>query len=896
MKKKHIHTLTALMMAMLSGCINEETIVPEQGSNVTFSYKTDEYIAASKSILTSEDIEEKMTSVSVFVYYKDRLIQTCHDESADNGVSLELEDGREYDIYALANMGGMTGIMPEDKSSDPIEDVSWTIPSYSKIDADGLPMAGKAEGFKAGTDTPVISFKRLFAKVCADISFSYEGAAVSGIKVMNLNGTLKPFSSSAATSASSIMTDVEYDSGSGGYIFYVPENMQGQIGSATSSHGKNPDLDTGINARKEVLTYMEVDVTLDGSDEYIGTVTYRSYLGNDNNRNFDIKGNCCYNWSVKYHKDNLQFNDWKIVTDAMSPVAKDYLEFTEKVTVGPEQTVDVRFSYDLSASGSDPSVITFTSDDGLEFGTPTFTSDGDHTGSGVIQLTCSPSSAIGDILSIRMETEAAFAETEVIVVNYLKEVILGIPFPYTTSMAQESMSLKATAKYYDGTIITDPSEFIWKITVTSGPEDLVSIDNGVLRRRLDAKGGCRIQAEHGGMKSAYKTIAVKDYYVTAEFVPDPVEIQVDEDINGYVQLYRRSITDPETSNLVQRYYLYNGDYSNRTYKFSVEDESVCSVYDISTSNQLGLNISGLSDGSTRIMLDFYETSLWSSHQLEIPVTTGRYSHALELSESSIYDKTGSSHQLKAYYVTYNKDHEISRTDVTSEAVWHTNSSAIATVTAGLVQSVGKEGKTTISAEYNGYHDYAMVEFVTVSYQYELRISKSTLNMDEGESYQLKAYYDTYMNGKLISTDDVTNEAYWNSSHWRIASVSGGFVEAHEEGDAAITVEYNGLEAWTELTVNYVEGYSETELEIIPSELTVSVGETVRLTAMEYIYNFGQLHLTSNITRIGRWSSSDRSIAPVDAFEGYVTGASAGQATITISYNGYTASIPVTVTD
>ena len=519
MRKTFINKPSVMLIAwsLLAGCSDKTYTEPETSGNITFSYNVEEFGAASRSILTSKDIEDKMTSLSLFVYYKDRLIEASHYKNPENGVSISLENGREYDIYALVNMGDMTDAMPADKSYVQVEEVTWKVPSYSFIDANGLPMAGKAEGFKAGTDIPEIDLRRLFAKVCLDIGFSYEGAVISGIKVLNLNGTLKPFGSSAASTSSAIMTEVEYDSGTGEHYFYVPENMQGQIGSASASHEKNPDLDSGIKARKDVLTYMEVDVSLEENEDYIGNVIYRSYLGNDNTRNFDIRGNCCYRWNVTYHQDNLQYNDWKIDTDAVEPAAKDILEFTGRIEAGPGQTVNVSFSYDLSATGKDPSEISFTADDGLEFGTPEFTSVSANAGTGTIPLTCSTSTEIGDILHVRMEAGEVHAETEVEVVNYVTGIKMTLPF---TAMYSEYMQVTATATYYDGSTVTDPSEFTWTINGLLGsPDDIVTVKNGMLRRRLDISGMCKITVAHGG-KSDVRTINCPVTIVGVEYIPD----------------------------------------------------------------------------------------------------------------------------------------------------------------------------------------------------------------------------------------------------------------------------------------------------------------------------------------------------------------------------------------
>ena len=314
MKSKNIATaLTAA--ALIYGC--RET-APECIGSITFGYSIEDFSASSRSTLTSDRIEDRIESVSLFIYHQDRLIFSDYREDGFSGMTAELEYGWEYDIYALIHRGDMRGTMPADRSSKPLSGLIWNVPSYRHINEGGLPMAGRLEGFKAGKDDPTITLKRLFAKVCVDIGFAYEGATVKEVKVLNLNGALKPFGTSCASAHSSIMVDIESDDGSGTYVFYVPENMQGQIGTASNAHEKNPDLDPAIRAKKDVLTYMEVSVDMNGQGGYLGSVTYRSYLGNSSTGNFDIRGNCQYNWKVTYFEDNLQYDDWKVDTGGMS--------------------------------------------------------------------------------------------------------------------------------------------------------------------------------------------------------------------------------------------------------------------------------------------------------------------------------------------------------------------------------------------------------------------------------------------------------------------------------------------------------------------------------------------------------------------------------------------------
>jgi hypothetical protein len=89
----------------------------------------------------------------------------------------------------------------------------------------------------------------------------------------------------------------------------VPENRQGTIDGIESSRDKSPDRNDRINVRKNQLTYLETIV--EGTGIFVGSISYRSYLGGNEISDFNIHRNASYNWTIRYMKDGLQYNDWK---------------------------------------------------------------------------------------------------------------------------------------------------------------------------------------------------------------------------------------------------------------------------------------------------------------------------------------------------------------------------------------------------------------------------------------------------------------------------------------------------------------------------------------------------------------------------------------------------------
>lgn len=329
MKRTNIYILSMMVPLLLSSCSGKSVPSDPSTEEMRFRVGLMPFGDGTRSEYASAEIEDRITSVSLFIYQDDRLICSDHYETDFSEMTVELTKGGTYDVYALVNMGDMTGKMPDDKAANPIENVEWNVPSFLYVKGNGLPMSGKAEGFIAGDGNQEIPLKRLFAKVSMMIGFGYEGASVTSVDVRNINGSLAPFGVSAAKASSSLLTEVTYDSETGTYVFYVPENMQGLIGTAEEPHEKNPDIDPDIASKKELLTFVEIIAALDGTGGYRGSVTYRSYLGNDDTGNFDIKGNCRYRWNMKCLEGGLSYNDWKTDTGSISS------EFEQSVAADP---------------------------------------------------------------------------------------------------------------------------------------------------------------------------------------------------------------------------------------------------------------------------------------------------------------------------------------------------------------------------------------------------------------------------------------------------------------------------------------------------------------------------------------------------------------------------------
>ena len=296
--------LSILVAVFLAACSRER---PETFFRTAESDFSD---IPTRSLLTGSDIETKKTEITLAAYGEDGTLATSgHFTTNLNSLALDLESNRNYTIYALVNMGDQTGAIPRSESA--LSTFTYRIPSYSEgtesIASRGIPMAGKLSYPGAGTVIPV---ERLLAKVTVQVSCEWPGAAIRSARVCQLNRILRPFGKATLEED---WDQQEFHEGtgtaSGTFVFYVPENRQGTISGIQSSRDKSPDKNEKVYARKDRLTYLETVV--EGNGIYVGTITYRSYLGQNAVSDFDIRRNARYNWTIRYLKDGLQYNDWK---------------------------------------------------------------------------------------------------------------------------------------------------------------------------------------------------------------------------------------------------------------------------------------------------------------------------------------------------------------------------------------------------------------------------------------------------------------------------------------------------------------------------------------------------------------------------------------------------------
>jgi len=238
--------------------------------------------------------------------------------------------------------------------------------------------------------------------------------------------------------------------------------------------------------------------------------------------------------------------------------------------------------------------------------------------------------------------------------------------------------------------------------------------------------------------------------------------------------------------------------------------------------------------------------------------------------------------------------------LTTQVAWTIADPSIASVsnganTAGQVTGVGV-GSTAVIATLNGISGKAGVN-VTQAKLTAITVTPATASVSAGVGQQFKAT-GTYDNG---STPDLTTQATWISSDIAVAQVSNaagsqGLAATLDPGTTTITATFGGLSGTATLTVGDPLLSS---IVISPTSATIQVGNRQGFTVTA-VYQNGNTAVVA-----GTWTSSNQDVATIAAGGGgggggggvraIATGVAAGTTTITVSYQGLSASAQLTVT-
>lgn len=859
-----------------------------------------------KTVINAANFESKFTTITYGAYSGGKLYRSAYYADLVNGAlntantTIALEKGFTFTVYAFVNMGDLTGSLPNNESG--VANMVYTIPAYnnstvSDVNTRGIPMSGSITLTPADDiENKTITLRRLLAKVTAELTCEWDGARIQSAKVYNLNSKLKPFGTSAASTAGDMLSFQEVAAGSDATtltaVFYVPENMQGVYSGITLSGNKSQDnaLISGIAGR---LTYLETVVSSTG--RYEGTVVYRSYLGGNATSNFNIERNSHYHWTINYKSEKVDDydNDWKHDMDdgggltvrryTMS-LAPNPGELAVGATMGYTTTLNTITENPTSSSSSsiltngscdqwvssNPSVATVNGNGvvtGVSAGTTTITAKYTPSGYDFSQIQASATLTVSDVVTHYME-----------IIGGDSPVAVGTP-------------ISLVAKYH---------------TIINGSDDggvVVTTDPSASWTRTDGSNKISVGA-HTGQVSATSPGNTSSISATIRCTYAGVYAEKTVTFNPVVS-YRLAISASPSATVDMGNPIQMGARFFTTID-GVEDSGV----DVTSST-----VWSKSSGGASVTVS--SSGAVTSSSAATAVVSGTYTH-----EGTPYNKTmtvtfnhvaaithsltitgstsanvGTNINLTATYRTFSDGVEQSAVDVTSASgiAW-SKKSGFAQISVGAATGIvsctntsGASGAKTgvIIATYQGCTapDFTVTFNPVVSHQLLVTATPTTANV--GETIQMSARYKTTIDNVDSYEDVSAGNVTWSPSTGTIKVNTSGQVSASAGGTQTITGTYSGQSGSASVTFNNVVTH---DLVVSCSGSTsVNVGQTINLTATYRTFTNGSVSNTQDVTTNAsatwaRQSGSDK--VSVGTHTGAVTAASpGGSAVIRCTYSG-----------
>lgn len=307
-----------------------------------------------------------------------------------------------------------------------------------------------------------------------------------------------------------------------------------------------------------------------------------------------------------------------------------------------------------------------------------------------------------------------------------------------------------------------------------------------------------------------------------------------------------------------------------------------------------ITLSGLTTGANKLKLIVDDAA--GNHAEKVvtitsadPVLSGIkvQPEALTLGVGSTADLT-----VTAQYVDADgKPFPVSVSDVTYGAIYTDYDLSVIDVVYGKVTAVG-EGSTKITVSYEGKSASVPVTVTTTPVDPVLT-SISVLP----DSVALKVGKDAQLTVNAVYSDgskkDVTKDADYRVANSAIATVSDtGKVAAIGKGETTVTVSYEGktYEVPVTVTEETTTPVKLTSISVSPNSVDLKVGKDAQLTVTAAYDDESKKDVTKN----AKYSVPGTNIVTVSN-TGKVTAVGAGKTTITVSYEGKSYEVSVTVT-
>ncbi|CAM3546345.1 Ig-like domain-containing protein [Marinicrinis lubricantis] len=405
-----------------------------------------------------------------------------------------------------------------------------------------------------------------------------------------------------------------------------------------------------------------------------------------------------------------------------------------------------------------------------------------------------------------------------------------------TLKSGEFRSIKLTATYADGSKEDVTNKAKW----SSDDEEIVYADSGKITAY--STGEALVKASYNE-----KTVSLKvsvDVPVLIRTDETNVDIQIGEYYKLPIYAVLEDGNDAEVTEDVE---------------WSTGDAGIAKV--------VNGKIYGVGVGSTKVKAKYFNETI------EIVVNVGLMNE-LTANARLITLATGETYQVQLTGTNASG----TTSDITKLAKWSSNNKKAADVSSsGLITALGK-GTATITAEYGGKTITISVEVDKID---RLEASVTNLNMKSNDKAKItvKAYFSDG------TSKDVTTEAEWATSKYKVAVVDNGVVTAVGSGDAKITVKYAGKSLKIPVEVDKLKYLVTSEVHI-----TLKVGQQKQVRATATYTDLKE----ANVTVLSYWESSNIFVAT--AKDGVITATGKGRATITVEFGDKKTKINVTVVE
>ena len=412
------------------------------------------------------------------------------------------------------------------------------------------------------------------------------------------------------------------------------------------------------------------------------------------------------------------------------------------------------------------------------------------------------------------------------------------------------IKVKLQSVFADGTSGDLTTKAIW----TSSNENIaiVSMDNGLAKITAYGTGEAKITATYSG-KSISFTVNI-DVPRKLKIVDDKLEEvkTVSLDLKGTKTLFGLTYMDNTNTGTVVK----------DKAEWSSSDEKVAEVnYDAATG---AATVTAIDKGTATI------TMKYGTKSTTIKVDVAK-SDKLEADKKLIYMMINETATVK---LTSWDAAGIKNETIADKAEWSSSSEKVAVVSNGTITALSS-GKATITAKYGGKSVSIPVEVEVIQ---KIELSKKFLSLkSKTDDPNAPSSVDvtltvTFSDGK--TKKDVSKEAEWKTSNYRVVDVVDGKVTPVGYGKAKVTAKYGNKSLSLDVEVDQLK-YLKTD--VVNLTIPVNSKKTVKATAY---YSDGS---AMDVSVAGLWKSSNIKIA--DVIDGVITANGKGKTTLTVTYGG-----------